>query len=140
MSPDAWFSSATFRLTYTRKHTERFFDQVRRNLFSGFTPNANTPDSNWPTCLKCAAIDRARFKTTPPTSRSDICRQCFQQYCYDPQNPPSRSVLPGRQEVFVDPDPQGLTAVTGFLGKNKFNLIGGLVGLVVAIGLAIGGL
>lgn len=42
--------------------------------------------------------------------------------------------------MFVDPTPQGLTKVEGFLGANKFKLLGGLIGLVVFIALLIGGL
>jgi lysophospholipase len=40
--------------------------------------------------------------------------------------------------VFVDPDPQGLDKVEGFLGENKFRFIGALAGLVVFLGLLIG--
>ncbi|KAJ6609839.1 phospholipase B [Mycena sp. CBHHK59/15] len=133
-------NTATFDLTYPTKHTQLFLDQVQFNTISGFTPNANTPDPNFGICLQCAAVDRARFKLTPVPSRSSICTQCFQQYCYDPNNPPSQSELPNRKLVFVDPTPQGLTKVEGFLGTNKFKLVGGLIGLVAFIALLIGGL
>ncbi|KAG5716751.1 Lysophospholipase 3 [Termitomyces sp. T112] len=133
-------NTATFTLSYTRKHQEIFLSQVHTNTISGFTPNANIPDPNFGTCLQCAAIDRGRFKVTPNIARSAICKQCFQQYCFDPENPPSRSELPGRKQVFVDPDPQGLGKVDNFFTKNMSALIGGLVGLVVFLGFLIGGL
>lgn len=133
-------NSATFRLTYTSKHQHLFFDQVHGNTISGFVPNTNNADPNFGLCLQCAVIDRARFKVQPVPSRSDVCQKCFKQYCFDPQNPPSASELPNRKLAFVDPDPQGLTKLSGFFAKNKFKLVGGLVGLVVFIGLAIGGL
>ncbi|KAJ7072397.1 phospholipase B [Mycena amicta] len=126
-------NSGTFVLSYPLKHTQLFLDQVHFNTISGFTPNANTPDPNFGLCLQCAAVDRARARTTPVPSRSTICTQCFKQYCYDPQNPPSQSELPNRKFEFVDPTPQGLSKVEGFLGTNKFKLLGGLIGLVLFI-------
>lgn len=73
--------------------------------------------------------------------RSDACTACFQRYCYDPLNPPSKADLPpGRKFAFVDPDPQGLARIDGFFERNKFSLIGGLVALVVLIGLMVAGL
>lgn len=129
-------NTATFQLTYTHKHTQLFLDAVQKLTIEGFTPNANTPDSNFGTCLQCAAFDRARMRLSPAPPRSDICTQCFKQYCYDRQNPPSRDELPNRSQTFKDPDPQGLT---NFLDANKFKFVGGLVGLVILIGLLIAG-
>ncbi|KAJ7262254.1 phospholipase B [Mycena haematopus] len=122
-------NTGTFTLTYPLLHTQLFLDQVHFNTISGFTPNANTPDPNFGVCLQCAAVDRARTKITPPVQRSSICTQCFQQYCFDPQNPPSQSELPNRKLVFKDPTPEGLS-----------KLLGGLIGLVVFIALLTGGL
>ncbi|KAJ7733742.1 phospholipase B [Mycena maculata] len=133
-------NTGTFDLTYPLLHTQLFLDQVHFNTISGFTPNANTPDPNFGICLQCAAVDRARTKITPAVARSSMCSQCFQQYCYDPENPPSQSELPNRKLVFVDPTPQGLTKVEGFLGTNKFKLLGGVIGLVLFIALLCGGL
>ncbi|KAJ6593826.1 phospholipase B [Mycena capillaripes] len=133
-------NTGTFTLTYPLKHTQLFLDQVHFNTISGFTPNANTPDPNFGICLQCAAVDRARTKITPVVPRSSICSQCFQQYCFDPQHPPSQSELPNRKLAFKDPTPQGLTKVTGFLGSNKFKLLGGLIGLIVFIAVLSGGL
>lgn len=131
-------NTATFRLTYTQKHVQLFLDQVFNNTVLGFTPNANIPDPNYGACLQCAAVDRARLRAS--IARSDFCSKCFQQYCYDPANPPSKDALPNRKLTFVDPDPEGIVQVTGFLGQSKFKLIGGLVGLVVFLALVIGGL
>lgn len=109
------------------------FDQIHTNLISGFVPNTNERDPNWGTCLKCAAIDRARLKVTPSIPRSSQCTACFQQYCYNPASPPSKTQLPGRKQEFVDPDPQGTARLGGFFSRNKFGLIGGVVGLIVFI-------
>ncbi|KAF8210154.1 phospholipase B [Mycena galopus ATCC 62051] len=99
--------TGTFTLTYPLLHTQLFLDQVHFNTISGFTPNANTPDPNFGVCLQCAAVDRGRLKISPVVNRSSICTKCFQQYCYDPENPPSQSELPNRKLIFVDPTPQG---------------------------------
>ncbi|KAF7321318.1 Lysophospholipase [Mycena kentingensis (nom. inval.)] len=133
-------NSGTFTLTYPLKHSQIFMHQVFDNIVSGFTPNANTPDPNFGICLQCAAVDRARRRTNPVPPRSEICTSCFKQYCYDPQNPPSASALPRRQWVFKDPTPQGFTKLIGFLGDNKFKLLGGFFGLVVFIAVFCGGL
>ncbi|KAJ6586847.1 phospholipase B [Mycena vulgaris] len=133
-------NTATFTLSYPLKHTQLFLDQVHLLTISGFTPNANTPDPNFGICLQCAAVDRARMKVTPAVPRSSICSQCFQQYCFDPLHPPSQSELPNRKLTFKDPTPQGLSKVEGFLGTNKFKLLGGLIGLVVFIAALSGGL
>jgi lysophospholipase len=106
-------------------------------VIEGFTPNANTPDPNFGACLQCAVFDRARMKATPVFDRSDICKQCFQQYCFDPNNPPSQDELPNRKQVFKDPDPTGLA---NFFVENKFKFVGGLIGVVVLIILLVGGL
>ncbi|KAF7298251.1 Lysophospholipase [Mycena chlorophos] len=133
-------NSATFTLTYPLLFTQLLMDQVHSNTISGFTPNANTPDPNFGLCLQCAAVDRARLKTNPVTPRSSMCTQCFKQYCYDPNNPPSESELPNRKLIFVDPTPLGLSKLTGFLSTNKFKLVGGLIGLVAFIAIFCGGL
>ncbi|KAF4620337.1 hypothetical protein D9613_000636 [Agrocybe pediades] len=128
-------NTATFQLAYSLKHTRLFFDQVFFNTISGFLPNTNKPDPNWGKCLQCAAIDRGRLRHVPVAPRSSICSDCFKQYCFDPQNPPSRSELPNRKQVFVDPDPQGISKLESFVGDNKLKLVGGLIGLVAFIAL-----
>ncbi|KAF9461302.1 phospholipase B [Collybia nuda] len=134
-------NTATFTLTYTLKHTSLFLDQAHLNAISGFTPRSTAPDLLYGTCLQCAAIDRARLKVSPPLPRSKACTTCFQRYCYDPQHPPSKADLPpGRKFTFVDPDPQGFARLGNFFARNKFALIGGLIGLLALIGLLIAGL
>ena len=116
-------STNTFQLDYTSSHTELFLNQVHANVIGGFMPNTNSPDPNFGKCLQCVAIDRARYKLKPPLERSSFCSQCFQQYCFDPNNLTSSSELPDRKFGFANPDPQGLSAVSGFLSKSKIALI-----------------
>lgn len=126
-------SPSTFKLDYTQLHTRLFLDQVHANTIGGFVPNTNSPDPNFGKCLQCISIDRARYNVFPPVERSSFCAQCLQQYCFDPNNLTSSSELPGRKLNFVDPDPQGLSAVSGFLTRAKLGLILGFVFLALAI-------
>lgn len=93
----------TFKLQYTTQHTEVFLDQAYATTVDGFVPNNTGKDSNWPRCLQCAAIDRARYKTNPVTPRSSFCQTCFTQYCYNATNPPSKAELPNRQHNNTEP-------------------------------------
>ncbi|KAI0045904.1 phospholipase B [Auriscalpium vulgare] len=131
-------NTGTFKLDYTAKFTQLFLDQVHANTIGGFTPGANTPDANFGKCLQCAALDRARLRLSPPLNRSDVCTQCFTQYCFDPTNKPSVSALVGRKLTFKDPDPQGAAKVEGFLSHSKLPIIGGFVGAALIIAGIIG--
>ena len=126
-------STATFSLDYPPEHTELFLDQVHANVIGGFLPNTNSPDSNFGKCLQCVAIDRARYQVNPPVAQSSICTQCFQQYCFNPNNLTSASELPGRKLNFVNPDPQGVTALSGFLSRSKVGLILGFIALLFVV-------
>jgi lysophospholipase len=128
------YSTPTLKLEYTQKHTRLFLDQVFANTIGGFVPNKNTPDPDFGRCLQCAAIDRARYKMTPPLVRSDFCAQCFEQYCFDQNNPPSSSELPGRKLAFVDPDPHGTSSLPQFLSQSKVGIILGFIGAILVIG------
>ncbi|KAH9011013.1 phospholipase B [Lactarius pseudohatsudake] len=126
-------NTGTFKLDYTPLHTQLFLDQVHANVIGGFVPNTNAPDPNFGKCTQCAAIDRARLKTSPPLQRSTFCQACFAQYCFDPNNLTSAAQLPGRKLAFVDPDPQGVSAVTGFLSDSKLAILLGFLGAALAI-------
>ena len=96
-------------------------------------PNTNSPDPNFGKCLQCVAIDRALYKIKPPLERSSFCTQCFQQYCFDPNNLTSVSALPNRKLKFVNPDPQGVSAVSSFLSRSKVALILGFLALLFIV-------
>ncbi|KAL5528334.1 hypothetical protein ACEPAF_7470 [Sanghuangporus sanghuang] len=123
----------TFKIQYTEKHSKLFIDQARNLSFSGFNPNILGADPSFGTCFQCAAIDRARYKSNPVIPRSDICTNCFKQYCFNPDSPPSSSAIIDRKYTFVDPDPQGVNKVQSFFSRHKAPIIAGAVGLVVII-------
>ena len=126
-------STGTFDLDYPPLHTRLFLDQVHANTIGGFVLNTNSPDPEFGKCLQCIAIDRARYNVNPPVARSSICAQCLQQYCFDQNNLTSASELPGRKFYLVDPDPEGISAVTGFLAQGKVPFILGFLGLALVI-------
>ncbi|EJD52526.1 hypothetical protein AURDEDRAFT_181106 [Auricularia subglabra TFB-10046 SS5] len=121
----------TFTLHYTPEHTSLFLDAAQNNTFAGFVPGKKGADPNFPKCLQCAAIDRARYKVngTTPIARSDFCTKCFKQYCFDPSNPPAANLVVGRKLKFRSPD-KGIKA---FAEQHKLPLAAGLAGGVVVI-------
>jgi lysophospholipase len=121
--PPLLASPSTFKLDYSREHTQLLLDQVFNTAISGYVPNTKSADPEFGKALQCAAIDRARYKVNPVVPRSSACVKHFERYCWDPTNLPSVSQLPGRKLTFVDPDPEGVTAVTGFLSRSKVPLI-----------------
>lgn len=127
-------STGGLQLSYTPVQTAVLINQAFTNTLGGFTPNTTSPDPNWGKCLQCAAFDRARLGLTPPPPRSGFCAQCFSQYCYDPENPPSANELPGRNYIYSNPDPGGVDKVEEFLSRNKDAIIGGAVAVAVLVG------
>jgi len=127
-------STGSFKTSYSATHQELFLDQVYASATSGFLPGQLGSDSSFPRCLQCAAIDRARLATKPPTARSDFCSTCFKQYCFDAANPPSDKDLPGRKFKFVDPTPSALSKAEAFFKKHGLQLA---IGLGVAVVLSI---
>ncbi|KAF9061929.1 lysophospholipase [Rhodocollybia butyracea] len=94
----------TGQTQYEANETQAILDQTFNNTIGGFVPNTNSPDPNWPGCLKCAAVDRSRFKAYSRTiERSAFCERCFTQYCYNPNNLTSAAELPNRQLTYAGP-------------------------------------
>lgn len=116
-------NTGAFKTSYSTILQTDFFSQSFLSATCGFVPNSTTQDTNFPICLKCAAIDRARNKTSPPIPRSEICQQCFTRYCFNPSNPPTNKDFPGRKFVFVDPGPpSSLTKFEDFIRKHGIQL------------------
>ena len=126
-STDIIFSTGDTQFSYTSMFTAVFINQAFMNTLGSFKPNTISPDPNWGKCLQCVAIDRA------VPARSNVCAQCFEQYCYDPTDPPSKAELPSRQLSFVNPDPGGLDKIDQWLERNKASLAGWIVAVVLII-------
>ncbi|KAF9491645.1 FabD/lysophospholipase-like protein [Pleurotus eryngii] len=137
-SDDPVTNTDTVKLDYILKRTRLLLNQTFTNTIGGFKPDTDEPDPYWPKCLKCAAIDRGRHKSSLVMPRSDICNKRFKQYCFDPQNPPSQDSLPNRRLKSADPDPQGPDKLKAAVLANKPALIGGVVGVVSLVVMLIG--
>ncbi|KIJ52230.1 hypothetical protein M422DRAFT_156996 [Sphaerobolus stellatus SS14] len=126
-------NTGSFKTSYTDKHQDLFMTQVFESSTSGFVNNSLGADPNFPKCLQCAAIDRARFlsaaNSSTPIPRSEFCTTCFDKYCYSLDNALSNKNFPGRKFVFVDPDPSGLSQDLSFVKKH---------GVQLAIGIGVG--
>lgn len=128
-------STDTFKLSYDLSHTRTFLDQAHANTLGGFLPNTTSPDPDFGRCLQCAAVDRARFKSSSNISRSDICTKCFKQYCFDPADPPSKDALPNRKLEAMDTklDIDDFKDVPGFFERHKAAFIGGIVAAIAFV-------
>ena len=79
-------------------------------------------------------MDRARLAVQNPVERSDVCKKCFSQYCYDPKNQPSANAIVGRKFVFTDPD----LKKEGFLKRHGEQIgVGVAAGVVVIIAIVV---
>ncbi|KAI0028749.1 phospholipase B [Vararia minispora EC-137] len=124
-------NTGTFQIQYDLLHTRQFIDQVHANVLAGFKPNTTEADPSFGKCLQCAALDRAR--RTVNITRSTFCQTCFDQYCFDPNNPPSASELPGRRLVLVNPSPGRLAQLSSFFSREKVPIILGFIGAALFI-------
>ena len=116
LSPDV------FKLQFQPEHTSQFLHQAQDTGFSGFMEGQLGADPAFGSCLQCAAIDRARYKTNPVTPRSDVCSKCFKKYCFDPADPPPEGQIVGRKIQFKNTDP---SAFATFFEHNKTAIIAG---------------
>lgn len=70
-------NTSTFTLSYSYTEVEAFLDSANLNAKKGF-PNPSDPltaDSEWPLCLKCATVERARERAG--LNRTSACESCF---------------------------------------------------------------
>ncbi|KAG1739567.1 lysophospholipase [Suillus lakei] len=66
----------------TNEQMQAFLDQTYTIAMQGNPANASSAiDPEWPACLACAVVDRARNRTG--VERSGICSSCFERYCWN---------------------------------------------------------
>ncbi|EIW85716.1 lysophospholipase [Coniophora puteana RWD-64-598 SS2] len=74
-------NTSTFQLTYEESEVQAMLDQTFVLATQGYPANASeTTDSEWPACLACAVVDRARARAG--TARSGVCESCLDRYCW----------------------------------------------------------
>lgn len=70
-------NTSTFQMEYN--NTER--NAMIQNGYNVVTQANGTIDSQWPTCVGCAILSRSFDRTGQ--SVPDVCRQCFDKYCWN---------------------------------------------------------
>ncbi|KAH7909777.1 lysophospholipase catalytic domain-containing protein [Hygrophoropsis aurantiaca] len=66
----------------TYPELQAILDQTYTVAAQGYPENSTAViDPEWPACLACAIVDRARNRTG--TARSGICATCMDRYCWD---------------------------------------------------------
>lgn len=78
-------NTSTEQLAYLDTEIEAMLDEtfaiaLQGNPALGESINANV-DPDWPACLACAVVDRARNRSG--VARSGICETCFSEYCWN---------------------------------------------------------
>lgn len=68
---------STFDLEYN--DTER--NWIIQNGYDVATMGNGTVDSQWPTCVGCAILQRSLLRTN--TAMPDVCNTCFDRYCWN---------------------------------------------------------
>jgi lysophospholipase len=71
---------STFTDTFSVDTLQSVLDQVFDVVTQGIPVNGTMKDLEWPACLTCAVVDRARNKAG--MNRSGVCADCFARYCF----------------------------------------------------------
>ncbi|KAG0143011.1 hypothetical protein CROQUDRAFT_96862 [Cronartium quercuum f. sp. fusiforme G11] len=83
-------NTSTFKLQYSESESTGFLES---STLVTTSPMMNGKiDDEWPTCLSCAMMDRARNRLLKQVSRSNVCEKCFERYCYHDHDQESEKV------------------------------------------------
>ncbi|KAG1766918.1 lysophospholipase catalytic domain-containing protein [Suillus placidus] len=74
-------NTATTQTSYSSSEIQTMLSQTFVITTQGYPTNGATKDPNWPSCLACAVVDRARERAG--VARSGICSTCMNRYCWD---------------------------------------------------------
>lgn len=67
--------------TFTLSYNDSVRDAVITNGYAVATMANASVDATWPTCVGCAILSRSLERTDTPVP--DVCRSCFDRYCWD---------------------------------------------------------
>ncbi|KAF8555547.1 hypothetical protein OG21DRAFT_1507556 [Imleria badia] len=74
-------NTSTGKVSYSSSEIQAMLDQTFIIATQGYPANSSmTTDPEWPACLACAVVDRARERAGE--TRSGVCESCFAQYCW----------------------------------------------------------
>ncbi|EGO02345.1 hypothetical protein SERLA73DRAFT_104762 [Serpula lacrymans var. lacrymans S7.3] len=75
-------NTSTAQISYQAAQIQAMLDQTFLITTQGYPANSSeAEDPEWPACLACAVVDRARNRTG--VDRSGVCASCFERYCWD---------------------------------------------------------
>ncbi|KAF7301898.1 Lysophospholipase [Mycena indigotica] len=73
-------NTSTFQPTYTADEVQGMLAQTLTITTQGAPVGNSLEDPEWPACLACAVVDRAREREG--VKRDGICETCFARYCW----------------------------------------------------------
>ncbi|KAG2142746.1 lysophospholipase [Suillus bovinus] len=74
-------NTSTTQTSYSSSEIQAMLNQTFVITTQGYPQNGATKDPDWPSCLACAVVDRARERAG--VARSGICSTCMDRYCWD---------------------------------------------------------
>ncbi|KAF8432983.1 lysophospholipase [Boletus edulis BED1] len=74
-------NTSTFQVSYSSSQLQSMLDQIFVISTQGYPASSSmTSDPEWPACLACAVVDRARERAGE--ARSGVCETCLARYCW----------------------------------------------------------
>ncbi|KAG6373885.1 lysophospholipase [Boletus reticuloceps] len=74
-------NTSTLQVSYGASQIQSMLDQIFVISTQGYpTSSSMTTDPEWPACLACAVVDRARERAGE--ARSGVCETCLARYCW----------------------------------------------------------
>ncbi|KAG2054996.1 lysophospholipase [Suillus hirtellus] len=74
-------NTSTSQTSYSSSEIQAMLSQTFVITTKGYPDNGAMKDPDWPSCLACAVVDRARERAG--VARSGICSTCMDRYCWD---------------------------------------------------------
>ncbi|KIK99016.1 hypothetical protein PAXRUDRAFT_133001 [Paxillus rubicundulus Ve08.2h10] len=75
-------NTSTTQISYEASQIQAMLDQTFIIATQGLPVDTSTStDPEWPACLACAVVDRARERAGE--TRSGVCESCFARYCWN---------------------------------------------------------
>jgi lysophospholipase len=79
--PNAPYITFSNVSTYDLQYNDTQRNLIIRNGYDVATQGNGTIDSEWPTCMGCAVMQRSWYKTG--TTIPSVCQTCFDRYCWN---------------------------------------------------------
>lgn len=74
-------NTSTAQTSYSSSEIQAMLNQTFVIATQGYPKNGATKDPEWPSCLACAVVDRARERAG--VARRGICSTCMDRYCWN---------------------------------------------------------